>query len=466
MTKRNPSKTTLNAFERTIRRHGLLRPGDRVLVAFSGGLDSSALLAFLLEIREAWSLDIQVAHFNHRLRRSAAADARFAEKRARELGLRFHPGEADVRDHAVRHGLNLEEAARTLRYDFLKKTARRINASRIATGHTRNDQAETLLMRLLRGSGPTGLSGVHPQVDGLIIRPLLDLERDDLALFLKGKGWTFREDETNSDLRFLRNKVRHKLLPLLKKEYEARVVEHLGRTAEILREEDQLLEDMARSEAKTAIRRAKGLPVLDRTALRAMPAAMTRRVIRHFLKELKGDLRDVSFQDVEAFRALGKNKEIALADDLILRREGERLFQKKGPFTEPKYHYLWDGRGALRIPAAGLTLHGRIIPRPGLDSFRFDDERRVYCDASKLEFPLRVRNRRSGDRYRPLGAPGAKKIKEILRAKGMPLAERARRPVILSGARMVWMPGLGVAEEFKVGPKTTRVLVIDKRENL
>jgi len=466
MVKRNSSGTTLSAFERTIRRHGLLRPGDRVLVAFSGGPDSSALLALLLELREVWSLDIQVAHFNHRLRRGAAVDARFAEKRARELGLRFHWGEADVRGYALRHGLNLEEAARTLRYEFLKKTARRIKASRIATGHTQNDQAETLLMRLMRGSGPAGLSGVHPEVGGLIIRPLLDLGREELEHFMKGKGWPFREDETNRNLRFLRNRIRHKLLPLLKKEYEARVVEHLARTAEILREEDQLLEKLAGQEVKKAIRRAGALPALDRAALRAMPPSMARRVIRLFLKELKGDLRDVSFQDVEALRALGKNKELTLADDLILRREGERLYQKKGSLAEPKYDYLWDGRGILKIPSAGLTLHGRIIPRLRLDSLRFDDERRAYCDASKLEFPLRVRNRRGGDRYRPLGAPGAKKIKEILRAKGMSLAERARRPVILAGARMVWMPGLSVAEEFKIGPRTTRVLVIDKREIL
>jgi len=466
MIKRNPSGTTLRAFESAIRRHGLLRPGDRVVVAFSGGPDSSALLALLLEIREAWSLDIQVAHFNHRLRRRAAADARFAERTARRLGLRFHPGEGDVRGYSIRHSLNLEEAARTLRYEFLKKTARRVKASRIATGHTRNDQAETLLMRLMRGSGPAGLSGVHPDVGGLIIRPLLDLSRDDLALFLKDKGWTFRVDEMNSDLRFLRNRIRHKLLPLLKKEYEARVVEHLARTAEILREEDRLLEELAGQEAKRAMRRASGLPVLDQAALRAMPPAMARRVVRLFLKEIKGDLRDVSFQDVEALRALGKNRELALADGFILRREGERLFQKKRSFAEPRYDYLWDGRGVLRIPFAGLTLRGRIIPRSRLDSPRFDDERRVYCDVSKLEFPLRVRNRRSGDRYRPLGAPGAKKIKEILRAKGMPLAERARRPVILTGGRMVWMPGLGVAEEFKVGPQTTRVLVIDNRESL
>jgi tRNA(Ile)-lysidine synthase len=466
MTKRISSGAVLKSFERTILRHSLLRPGDRVLVAFSGGLDSSALLALLLEIREAWSLDIRMAHFNHRLRKNALADARFAEKRARELGLRFHAGEADVRRYAVRRGLNLEEAARTLRYEFLRRTARRINASRIATGHTRNDQAETLLMRLLRGTGPAGLSGVHPEVDGLIIRPLLDLEREDLAHFLKGKGWPFREDETNSDLRFLRNRIRRKLLPIIKKDYEARIIDHLARTAEIFRSEDRLLEAMARKEARIAIRRAKGLPVLDRAALRAMPPAMARRVVRLFLEEVKGDLRDVSFQDVESLRALDKNKEISLADGLILRREGEMFFRKSGAQPEPKYDYLWDGCGTLRIPSAGLSLSGRIMTRPRPDSLRFDDERRVYLDAGKLDFPLRVRNRRNGDRYRPLGAPGAKKLKEILRAKGLSLAERARRPVILSGLRIAWMPGLGVAEEFKVGPKTTRVLVIEKREKL
>jgi tRNA(Ile)-lysidine synthase len=456
--------TASRKFEKTVRREGLLRKGDRVLVAFSGGPDSTALLALLLGIRKSWSLEIHAAHFNHRLRRGAPADERFVEDVCRRLKLPLHRGSADVRTYARDGGLNLEEASRLLRYGFLRDVASEIRADRIATGHTRNDQAETLLMRLLRGSGPTGLGGIFPLVGGLIIRPLLDLERPELVEYLRLRGWTFRRDESNRDRRFLRNRVRDELIPRLKKEYDPGLVRHLAQAATILRDEGRVLEGLARRRARSAFRVDRNRPALDLALLGRMPLGLARRLVRLFIGEVKGDLRAVSFEDVEALLELGPGKEHVLPDRLTLRREGGLLVQKKGPDSRPEYDFLWDGRGTLDIPAAGLALRGRVLTGRGLRSLRHDDERRACLDAALLDLPLRVRNRRPGDRYRPLGAPGGKKVKEILRAKGIPLEERDRRPVILSRNRIVWMPGLPVAEEFKVGPMTARVLRIEKAE--
>jgi tRNA(Ile)-lysidine synthase len=466
MAKPSPSRRVISRFETFLKKNGLVRQGDTVLVAFSGGPDSSALLALFLEIREKWSLDLVLAHFNHRLRRGAGGDARWAQETARRLGLRFCPGEADVRGWARRRGLNLEEAARLVRYDFLRKTARRIKAAKIATGHTLTDQAETLLMRLLRGSGSAGLAGIYPRVDGLIIRPLLDFEREELAAFLKEKRWTCREDESNRDPRYLRSRIRHELIPFLRKKYEPAVVKHLGIAALILRDENRILKELAGRRARKVLARGRTGPVLDLARLKRIPAGLSRRVIRCFIQELKGDLRDVSFQDVESLAGLGPNKEFVLSPQLVLCREGDLVFQKREQRGTPKYDFLWDGRGLLPIPGARLFLRGRLLsgrPVPGLD---FDDERRVYCDASKIVFPLRVRRRLAGDKYRPLGAPGSKKLKEILRAKGVPLADRDRRPVVCSGGRIVWMPGLAVAQEFRVMPGASRILMIEKLENL
>ena len=466
MDKPNLPRTVPSAFEKTIRRRGLVKKGDRVLVAFSGGLDSSALLALFLEIKDSWSLDIQMAHFNHRLRPGAAADVRFARQTARRLGLRLHLGAADVAGHARRRGLNLEEAARTLRYEFLRKTADRIRAARIATGHTLSDQAETLLIRLLRGSGPTGLAGIHPERDGVIIRPLIEVEHAELEAYLKHKGWTFREDESNRDLRLVRNRIRHELLPLLQRSYEPRVVEHLGHAADILLEEDRFIEELAGRETKRAVCRDKGRLSLDLAAVRSQPTGLARRVVRSFLREIKGDLRSISYLGVNSVLALGKSKDLVLAPNLILCREGDRVFKKQGPPARPKYDFLWDGKGILDIPPASLGLRSRRVAGAKVRSLDYDDERRAYCDRAKLTLPLRVRNRREGDRYRPLGAPGAKKLKEILRAKGIPPSERDRRPVVISGERIVWMPGLAVAEDFKVGPGTAQVLVLETIERL
>lgn len=462
MAKPNPVRSAARRFEESVIRQALLRKGDRVLVAFSGGPDSTALLGLLLDIREKWSLDIVLAHFNHHLRRAASGDAAFARKTARELGLKLRLGEADVRGYARRRGLNLEEAARILRYGFLKRTASRIRADRIATGHTLSDQAETFLIRLLRGSGAEGLAAIFPCLDGTIIRPLLGLERRDIEAYLLDKGWASRQDESNLDPRLLRNRIRLKLLPLLKKGYDPAVVKHLGQAASILQDESGFVEDLAARAARRVLVRRPPLVALDRAALARMPAALRRRVIRIFIKELKGDLRDVSFEDVEALAGLRPGKTLVLGQKLVLRREGDLIVPAKTKAHPPRYDFLWDGRGLLPIPQAGLALRGRILHGPRLDPAMFDDERRAFLDASLLTFPLRVRSRRPGDRYHPFGAPGRKKLKEILRAKGLPPSERDRRPVILSGDRILWMPGLRVAEEFKVGRRTSRVFVIEK----
>jgi len=462
MTKTNPLQRLVGRFERALKTGRLVRPGDRIVVAFSGGSDSSALLALLLEIREKWSLDLVLAHLDHRLRKGAAGDVRFARETARRLGLRACLGRADVKGLARKRRLNIEEAGRLVRYEFLALTAREVEASWVATGHTLTDQAETVLMRLLRGSGRSGLTGIHPEKDGLIIRPLLDFERGELRAFLKKRKWTWREDESNRDPSFLRSRIRRELIPLLEKKFEPAAVRHLAQAAAILRDENAVLADLAGRRARAVLSRDESGPVLDRTRLRRIPAGLRRLVVRVFIRELKGDLRDVSFKDVEAVAALGPNKEIVLNSGLILRREGDRISRKRPPRPAPRFDFLWDGRGILPIPGAGFSLRGRFLSGRLAGSLDFDDERRAYCDASRLSFPLRVRKRAAGDRYRPFGAPGAKKTKEILRAKKVPLAMRDRLPVVCSGGRIVWIPGLPAAEEFRVKPGTKKILLVEK----
>ncbi len=462
MAKPSLSQRLARRFAANLARHDLIGRGDRVLVAFSAGQDSTALLALLLAIREEWPLDIALAHFNHHLRPSASDDARFAEKIAAEHRLRLYSGEGDVRGYARRQKLNLEEAARKLRYDFLRKTAVRIKADKIATGHTLTDQAETFLMRLFRGSGPTGLMGIAPRIDGLIIRPLLDFERGEITAYLKAIGWPHRQDESNLDPRFLRNRIRRELLPRLERDYDPAVVRHLGRAASIVQDENVLVEGLAVKAALGAVRRDGTRIVLDVSRLRRMPVGLKRRVIRIFLREIKGDLRSISFEDIEAVGSMGEGKELVLGPKLILRREGGLISLARGKRRAVQYDFLWDGRGVLDIPQAGMALRGRILRRASLDRSSFDDEKRAYVDASLVSLPLRVRSRKAGDRYRPLGAPGAKKLKEILRAKGIPLEERNRRPVILSGNRIVWMPGLPVADAFRITTETSRVLLIER----
>jgi len=446
---------------------GLVVPGDRVLAALSGGPDSVSLVALLLKLREEMPIEVRLAHFNHRIREEAGEDERFVRDMARRWVLPLEVGSADVRSHAAAKRLNLEQAGRDLRYGFLRRAAAAAGASKIATGHTLTDQAETVLMRLMRGAGLSGLAGIAPVVPGEpcpVVRPLLGIAGRDLRAWLEAEGLPSREDASNRDRRFLRNRVRAELLPELESRYEPRVAAHLARLAAIAREEDELLGGFVRELADEFILR-KGRDVsLDMKTLPLLLPALARRVAREYLREILGDLRDVSYDDVAALVSLGEGKEITLRKGIVFRRESGRIGRKRSSPDARPYRILWNGRGVLQVPAAGLSF---VASRRKADgsrrSPRSDDAAGASLDAAKLGFPLLVRSRRPGDLYRPLGAPGRKKLKEILRSKGVRAGYRDRLPVFVSRGEIAWAPGLPVAERFKIGPGTKTVLSIRVR---
>ena len=462
-------KTTRSPIEREFRaavgRHGLVAPGDRVLAACSGGPDSVALVELLLGLREEMPLEVVVAHFDHRLRPESAADAAFVEGLARRWVLPFAGGSGDVRTEARRRKLNLEEAARELRYAFLRDAARRAGATKIATGHTMDDQAETFLMRLFRGTGLTGLAAIGPlsgPADCPVIRPLLGARRAAVEAYLRARGLPFRTDASNLDRKFLRNRVRLDLLPELERGYAPRLVEHLAALASLAREEDDLLAAFVREFADEFIARARGETALDVRTLALVPPALARRVAREFVREVKGDLRSVTSADIASLLDLKEGRQRTFKKGLVLRREGGRLLRvRRTPAAARAFEVRWDGREEVR--AAGMAFRGRMLARTDGMPLAGDDARRALLDRAKLRFPLVVRNRRPGDLYRPLGAPGRKKLKEVLRARGIPLGERDRRPVFLSAGEIVWVPGCPVAEKFKVGAATDRLFLIERK---
>ncbi len=451
----------LEIVKKTIQEYGLLEPKAKVLIAFSGGADSSALLHLLLELREEWSFELFLGHFNHRLRPGAMEDERFVRSVAGKYSLPLFVGRGDVRAEARTSGLNIEEAGRELRYDFLGKTAAEIGRARVATGHTLTDQAETLLMRLMRGSGLRGLAGIFPVRDDLIIRPLLQVEREDIEAYLEKKKIEFRVDESNFDRRFLRNRIRLDLLPYLKENFEPAIVQQLGRITAIIREEDRLLDEIVQEKARKAISGKNADISLDLQCLSSLPRALARRVIREFIASLRGSLRKISFEDVESVLALANGKEYSLKERLVLRREGNRIFLKKTVRLED-YEYRWSGEEPLEIKGLRLRFAGKKSREKKASSLRFDDQNQAWLDLRKLKFPLLVRNRREGDRYRPLGAPGQKKVKEIMRARGIPVSEREKHPVFISGEEIVWILGLPVSERFKIREGTTDIFQIKK----
>lgn len=452
----------LSKVRKTIVRYGLLKKGDKILVACSGGADSTALLSALLELSGEHELRIAVAHFNHGLRRAANEDERFVIRLAQKLGLPVYVRREDIGAFAAKRGQNIEEAGRERRYRFLRETARRVGADRIATGHTLTDQAETVLMRILRGTGPTGLGGVAPLVDGLIIRPLVGVERREVEAYLLARKISHREDESNRNLGYLRNRVRRRLIPYLERNFEPRIVQHLGILAEISREEEQVWDGLAGAEEARAILRKKGIAFLDARRLSTLPPATGRRLVRAFLSAIKGDLRRLSFRDIEAVRCLAERKEVTLPGNLGLRRENGLISISEKRAAYRSYELKWDGKKDLVIPEIGLSFAGKRIEKGETRPPAYNDKRRALVDAAKIRFPLQVRNHKEGDRYRPLGSPGRKKLTEAMRSKGIPPGERDRHPIFLSGGEIVWTPGLPVAEDFKITPATKAIFIIER----
>jgi tRNA(Ile)-lysidine synthase len=452
----------LDRIKKTIQEYNLLEQKDRILIAYSGGVDSTGLLALLLEIREEWSFELFLGHFNHKLRHTADEDEQFVRRMAKKNSLPLFVGGKDVRSYARTKKLNIEEAGRKLRYDFLKKTTLKIGRAKIATGHTMTDQAETFLMRLMRGSGLRGLAGIFPLVEGIVVRPLIQVERQDIVAYLKEKGIEFRTDESNFDRRFLRNRIRLDLIPYIKQNFEPEIVSSLGRIASIIREEDSFLEKIAQENAKRAISKKDNRASLEAKPLSALPRAMARRVVRDFISELRGNLREISFEDVESVLCLREGKQFPLRKDHVLQREKDKIFLKGKIPPKIRYEYRWEKKRPLEIKELKLTFEGKKIKRGKSPPFDFDDQTRAFLNLGKLKFPLLVRNRRQGDRYQPLGAPGQKKVKEIMRAKGIPLSERERRPVFLSGDEIIWILGLPVSDKFKVEKGTSDIFTIKK----
>jgi len=449
-----------NKLKEAVVKQSLFAPDDTLLLAYSGGLDSTGLLLLLIELQKEWPIKLFLGHFNHKIRPRSDDDERFVRKMAAEKSLAIFTDSADVPSFAREQKLNLEEAGRILRYEFLERTAGQIGKAKIATGHTMTDQAETLLMHLLRGSGLKGLSGIFPACQGVIIRPLLTIEREEIRAYLEERGVAYCRDESNQDPSFFRNRIRMELLPFLRENFDPKIVPHLSRLASIVREDERTLENLTEEASRGVfVRRGENIS-LDMRSLSFLPLALQRRVVRHFLLRIQGNLRGISFNDSERIREVREGGELQIPGGLVLKREQGLLAERTLTTSEQEYVYSWSGEEELVIRELRVAFAGKTHFRSASVFPRSDDRLSVSLDKEKLSFPLKIRKRAEGDRYQPLGAPGRKKLKEIMRAKGIPLSERDAHPVFLSEEEIVWVLGLPVSERHKVTGRTRQVFTI------
>ena len=453
-----------------IERHRMLAPGDHVLVAVSGGPDSVALLHALLRLAPAWPVHLSVAHLHHGLRGAAAdADACRVAELARRLGLPWITDRVDTAAEA-RHGkLSLETAGRRLRYGFLSAAADRAGCRRIALGHQRNDNAELVLMNLIRGTGPLGLAAMPPLRDDRYIRPLLEIDRRQILDFLGAIGADYSEDETNRHLNHTRNWVRQVLLPLIANQANPAIVSALNRTAAIFRDEESWLASITQRLFSTALQcQEPGRVVLDASVLRALAPAARRRVLRCALVCVHPDRHSIRWAHIEAIAALltaaPGQRRLHLPHRIEVLGEWHRieLRRRDAPLRRPRpessFRYAVAGPGHLAIPEMGLAATIRVLSTTATDTGLSAGQWSAFFDMDVVSFPLVVRSTAPGDRFRPLGAGGTQKVNKFLTDHKVPQHLRRNYPVVESRGRIVWLAGQRIAQAVAANAASRRVL--------
>jgi len=458
--------------DETIVRHGLIARGDSVLVAVSGGPDSSALLHLLAARAPAWKLRLGLAHLDHGLREESARDADFVRQLAADLGLVLHTERVDVRDLQRRWRLSLEEAGRKARYDFFQETADRHGYGRVALAHHADDNAETLLLNLLRGSGRLGLGGIAPMREGRYIRPMIRATRADIEDYLRRRGLSALRDPTNADSSFMRNRIRHQLIPLLERDFQSETRAVLRRTAEILREEENWLESLLQTLLKQVVVACQtGRLTLRADALRELPLAAQRRVVRAALHLLQKDLQRIGFAHIEQVLDLVRRRPSAgplhlpanirvwrQADHLLMICNNAGLAHEPPGETAGDFAYDMVGCGVLTIRETGDSVVLSEIERDAAMDRSATDPLTAFLDGETVEFPVTVRNFRPGDRFAPLGAGGTQKLKKFFIDHKVPRDQRRRCPLLVSRGWILWVAGYRIDHRARLSPLTRRVL--------
>jgi tRNA(Ile)-lysidine synthase len=448
----------------------LISGGEIVLVAVSGGQDSVCLLHVLNNLQSVLDIKLHVAHLNHQLRgKEAAADARYVAALAKKLGIPCTVEKRDVLSYQKEHGLSLEEAAREVRYGFLASVAEAVGADLVAVGHTLDDQAETILLHLVRGTGTKGLRGLRPAAGWpyaggklQIIRPLLEVRREETGAYCTDFNLQPRQDATNLSLEPLRNKVRLELLPLLKS-YNPQMVEALQRAARLAGDDIEYLESEAVKIWPQLVRMLGNAVILEKKALGNLPVSMQRYILRRAIEQTAGNLKDIEARHIEELiHGLNKpaGKKISLPYGLVFAIDYEnyrleKVHSEASPLAELTGEYAVKIPGETTVPCwkikAALV---KTMVAKKTDGFT------AYVDYSKTGNKLIVRSRKTGDRFQPLGMQQTKKIGEYMLDAKIPQELRENIPIVVSAAGIVWVAGYRIDERVKVTETTKKILCL------
>lgn len=452
-----------------IEKYALIKPGDRIVVALSGGVDSVVLLNILSKLRQELTSDLIVAHVNHGLRgKDSDRDAEFAKDLAKVYGFPFYGKKIDIASlQAVLQG-SPQEIAREERLQYLEQLADKIGAQKIALGHNWDDQSETILMRLIRGAGPTGLRGMgHSR--GRFIRPLLDISRSEIAEYALTHKLKNVEDESNKSDAYLRNKIRSKLIPLLEKEYNPEIKSALIRLATILREEDRFLDRLCTDLFTKHAKIQTGEVVFEIGEILKLDPSLRARLIRMALRAVKHDLRRISHHHIDIIEDLilsqAPQKQLDLPDDIKVYRvyssliigvgESSYLSARGRPFE-----YKMMVPGSTFIKELGISVNSELLQSKGQGRGFVFKPAVAFFDFDKLPPNLSLRSVKPGDSFQPYGMTGSKKIGDYFIELKIPSSQREMVPLMATDNDVAWVVGYRVSEKYKIDRWSTKVLKV------
>ncbi len=479
----------LQQFISTLQKEELIKPGETVILGLSGGPDSVCLLDLFAKIKGDWQLRIISAHLNHGLRgQDADEDESFCREQSQLAGVEFQSRKTDIASYAFSHKLSLEEAGRLARYHYFLELAEEFKAKSVTVAHHADDWAETVLMRLIRGAGPDGLAGMtysrplvfegepFPDPSIQVIRPLLNISRKQILDYLQEKSLLSRTDATNSDTAYLRNRIRHQLIPLLEKDYNPNIRETLCRTADIIsREEeywDSLLDEFFGENPPA--QREDGALTYPRQALNQQPLSLRRRLVRQLIEMAQGHLKGLGFEAVEdIIQLLGSSSAPSALDlpgELRVERDPDSLVLLPKTTPQPKgiISYELKVPGTLQANYFKKTFQAqRLDATPELLERILSGNvspNEVYLDADKLSFPLCLRGWQDGDKMIPLGMPGHKKLHDIFINKKIPKWKRPLIPILHDSDKILWISSTLPSDEGKVTKNTKKILQVSVTE--
>jgi tRNA(Ile)-lysidine synthase len=454
----------LKKVKQTIKKYTLLEKGERVVVALSGGPDSTALLTVFAPIAQELDLSLIIAHFNHGLRGTESdEDEKFSRDLSEKMGLAFVSGK--MGQIKGKKGISPEDFYRRQRYDFLNKISEDYQAQKIVLGHNLQDQAETILLNLLRGSGLEGLKGFLPMRDGKFIRPLIEISRQEIISFLDEAGIPYRQDSSNKNKIYLRNQIRSELIPYLKEKFNPKIEENLAQMAEILRPEDEFIrKQVAHALKSSVIERQQDRILLKIADINKLHPAIRCRLFKTLLESLSPAKNGFSFIHIKSLDNLAQKCEsgkiIVLPLEIEARREYDNLIleRKKICSKQMKYEYTMNIPGSLYVKERKLTVRSELTTKENSD---FSGKNEVYLDLDKIKQPVIIRNRRDGDWFQPLGMQGRQKIKTFFIDHKIPRCERNEIILLVDRLSVIWIENMHLNDRVKITAETKNVLKLD-----